>query len=148
MAGKGCDNLLSFSMFQPHAELFRTSIDCGFLRHIAALLILMVWSKLALVVASHPALPCDRYVQMLARVIHRFTKRLCDDVSYSYSKPVLFFGKYGWEMGVGGLVRKKVLKKATCLKVSLELSFRYCAHLCQLWPSSPCSLEDFRWHST
>ena len=47
----------------------RTSIDCGFLRHIAAFLILLIWSKYALVVAaSLPALCWDRYLQMLGKV--------------------------------------------------------------------------------
>ena len=43
-------------------------VDCGLLRHLAAFLILLVWTKLSLVVASHPAFPCDRYLPMLAKV--------------------------------------------------------------------------------
>ena len=46
----------------------RDLVDCGVLRHVAALEILLVWTKLGLVVAGHPALPCDRYLPMLTKV--------------------------------------------------------------------------------
>ena len=46
----------------------RDMVDCGLLRHLAAFLILLVWTKLSLVVSNHPAFPCDRYVPMLAKV--------------------------------------------------------------------------------
>ena len=53
-----------------HSSLpeFRHNIDCGLLRHLAAFLILLVWTKLSVVVSSHPAFPCHRYLPMLAKV--------------------------------------------------------------------------------
>merc|ERR1719150_2405030 len=85
-------------------------INCKVLRHIAALVLLLVWTKLALVVASHPYLSCDIYLAMLAKVL-----RTSIPVMFFFS---LFIG--GFSMAFYLILQEPIPKNSTISFVGVE----------------------------